>query len=167
MILWKNLLLVCAVSGTLAACGTTTTTSDTAQGGDKAGAAATGGVQTGKLDGGVAAPAGGLANVVYFDFDSDAIHAEDRGTITGHAKLLSQNRGKKVVLEGHCDERGTTEYNMALGERRAKAVKDAMTAAGATGEQIKTVSFGESRPANAGHDEDAWKLNRRVEVVAQ
>lgn len=158
----KNLSLVCCVIATLSACGTTTKQEDQAAG-DK-GAAKDAVVKTDTLPG-TTSDAAAVGHTVYFDFDSDVVHSEDRGTVAGQAKLLTANRGKKVILQGHCDERGTTEYNMALGERRAKAVRDALTAQGVSGSQIKTVSYGESKPAKEGHDESAWKFNRRVEFV--
>lgn len=164
MMTLKNLLLVCGIAGTMVACGTATTT----DGAKTEGKAATGSeVKSGPIAGGETAAAGGLSHTVYFDFDSSSYHPEDRNTIIGQSKLLLTNRGKKVTLEGHCDERGTTEYNMALGLRRAKAVKEAMVAQGVKGDQVKTVTYGKSRPAQEGHDEAAWRLNRRVEFVSQ
>jgi peptidoglycan-associated lipoprotein len=160
---WKKLLAVGFVAGTITACGTTTKQDETA-------APADAGKTPSAIKGGdVAGPSGteSLSNTVYFDFDKSDVHAEDRSTIAGHAKLLVKNRGKKVTLEGHADERGTVEYNMALSERRAKAVKDALMAQGASGDQVKTASYGEGRPAAQGHDESAWSKNRRVEVVGQ
>lgn len=162
---WKKLLMVGFVAGTITACGTSTKQEDTTT------SAATGkdssGIKGDSL--GTTAPSASesVGNTVYFDFDKSDIHAEDRSTIAGHAKLLVKNRGKKVSLEGHADERGTVEYNMALGERRAKAVKDALLSQGASGDQVKTASYGESRPAVHGHDESAWKQNRRVEIAGQ
>ncbi len=158
----KNLSLVCCVVATLSACGTTTKKDD--QAADK-GAVTDTAVKTDTMTSPAASDAVAAGRTVYFDFDSDVVHSEDRGTVAAQAKLLSANRGKKVTLEGHCDERGTTEYNMALGERRAKSVRDALTAQGVSGSQIKTVSYGESRPAKEGHDESAWKYNRRVEFL--
>jgi peptidoglycan-associated lipoprotein len=79
-----------------------------------------------------------------------------------HAQILRRNADKSVVIEGHCDERGTREYNLALGERRADVVKSFLTSAGVRSRQIETVSFGEERPADPGHTESAWSLNRRA-----
>ncbi|MBI3562495.1 MAG: peptidoglycan-associated lipoprotein Pal [Gammaproteobacteria bacterium] len=161
---WKQLLIVCCAVGALSACSTTTTKEEAKT--PEKGAVPEGNVKTENIPSPTAQPeTTGLNNTVYFDFDSDVVHPEDRNTIIGHAKLLSQNRGKHVTLEGYCDERGTVEYNMALGERRAKSVRDALMAQGVSGSQIKTVSYGESRPAKEGHDEAAWKMNRRVEFV--
>ncbi len=103
--------------------------------------------------------------VVYFEFDSYSIKPEDRDIIIAHAEYLSANSGEKVVLEGHADERGTREYNIALGERRANAVKQLMTLQGVSSSQIDVVSFGEERPIAIGHDESAWSQNRRVEIL--
>jgi len=105
------------------------------------------------------------SRVVYFGFDSDSIKPEDRDIIIAHAQYLSSNSGEKVVLEGHADERGTREYNIALGERRANAVKQLMTLQGVASSQIDVVSFGEERPIAIGHDESAWSQNRRVEIL--
>jgi peptidoglycan-associated lipoprotein len=103
--------------------------------------------------------------VVYFDFDSSAIKDAARATIDAHAAYLSAHPGAKVVLEGHCDERGTRQYNIALGERRGKAVAQLMKLQGASSDQMSVISYGEERPAATGHDESAWSLNRRVEIV--
>jgi peptidoglycan-associated lipoprotein len=103
--------------------------------------------------------------VVYFDYDSSTISDEDRAIIKAHAGYLSQHPDIKVTLEGNTDERGTREYNIGLGERRANAVKQMMLLMGVSDQQITTVSYGEERPAALGHDESAWHLNRRVEIV--
>jgi len=103
--------------------------------------------------------------VVYFDFDSAQVKEEYRPIVEAHAKYLATHPSAHVVLEGHADERGTREYNMALGERRANAVKKLMVLMGADPDQIDVVSYGEERPAVLGHDESAWSKNRRVEIV--
>lgn len=103
--------------------------------------------------------------VVYFPLDSVEISNEDRDTIAAHARLLSGNPDVSVVLEGHADERGTREYNLALGERRAKAVEQLLVLQGVGQNQIQVISFGEERPVALGHDEEAWRLNRRVEFL--
>jgi peptidoglycan-associated lipoprotein len=103
--------------------------------------------------------------VVYFDFDSSTVHDEDRAIIQAHANYLAQHPTVKVTLEGHTDERGSREYNIGLGERRANAVAEMMKLMGVSAQQINTVSYGEERPAALGHDESAWHLNRRVEIV--
>ena len=102
--------------------------------------------------------------VVYFDFDSSVIHDDSMPMLRAHAEYLSSN-GTNITVEGHADERGTREYNLALGERRADAVRRVLLANGVAANQIKIVSYGEERPAALGHNEDAWALNRRAELV--
>lgn len=104
---------------------------------------------------------------VYFDFDRDEVKNEFLPVISANAAYMKANAGKTVTLEGNCDERGTREYNLALGERRAKSVAKVLTANGVDASRIKTVSFGEDRPAVEGHDESAWSKNRRVEFNFQ
>ena len=103
--------------------------------------------------------------VLYFPLDSVQISNEDRDVIAAHARLLSSNPDVSVVLEGHADERGTREYNLALGERRAMSVDQLLVLQGVAQSQIQVISFGEERPVALGHDEDAWRLNRRVEIL--
>jgi peptidoglycan-associated lipoprotein len=102
---------------------------------------------------------------IYFDFDSSEIRGEGTDIVAAHAKYLASRGGIKVRLEGHTDERGSREYNIGLGERRAQAVRRALLLQGATESQLSTVSYGEERPAVAGSDEAAWAKNRRVEIV--
>ena len=109
-------------------------------------------------------PSGGeLAEVVYFDFDSYELGSDDMEIVTRHGRQLSENSYLSVRLEGHADERGSREYNIGLGERRAQAVRRVLLLQGAQPVQISTVSFGEERPAEFGNDEAAWAQNRRVE----
>ena len=131
----------------------------------RADAAASGGISGSEGSG----KAGGMPQMmkVYFDFDRSAIKSSARKTIEMHAKYMSMNNASRVILEGHCDERGTVEYNLALGERRANSVKRVLIANGVNPDQIETVSFGEERPAMPGHDESAWSKNRRVEFKYQ
>ncbi|MDZ7663453.1 peptidoglycan-associated lipoprotein Pal [Thiohalophilus sp.] len=103
--------------------------------------------------------------VLYFDFDSSKITDEQREVIDAHAAFLSRNPDVDVVLEGHADERGTREYNLALGERRAQAVEQLLQVQGVSSEQIQVISFGEERPVALEHNESAWRLNRRVEIL--
>ena len=103
--------------------------------------------------------------VIYFDLDSSQVNEEGREVASTHAEFLSAHPDLKVVLEGHTDERGTREYNLALGERRAKAVQQLMLLQGVAPDQIQVISFGEERPVALDHDEAAWKLNRRVEIL--
>jgi peptidoglycan-associated lipoprotein len=102
--------------------------------------------------------------VVYFDFDSFAIRDDAKSVIDNHAKLLASNRGKRLVVEGHTDQRGGREYNLALGQKRAAAVVSSLTLLGATDAQLEAVSFGQEKPAAAGSDESAWAKNRRAEL---
>lgn len=103
--------------------------------------------------------------VIYFDFDSYEIQPQYRELITAHARNLAGATAIKVRLEGHTDERGSREYNIGLGERRAQAVRRALMLQGGGDGQIVTVSYGEERPAQAGGEESAWSRNRRVEFV--
>jgi peptidoglycan-associated lipoprotein len=104
-------------------------------------------------------------STVYFDFDSADISPEDRTIILAHAEYLAANPDTRIVLEGHADERGTREYNIALGEKRAKAVEQLMLLQGVSKSQLDVISFGEERPVALGHDESSWRLNRRVEIL--
>lgn len=107
-----------------------------------------------------------LETVFYFDFDQSIIKPESRAALTAHAARL-RNSTDQVRLEGHADERGTREYNMALGERRANAVRDFLVLQGLDRSRIETVSYGEERPARMGSSESAWSANRRVELELQ
>ena len=105
--------------------------------------------------------------VFYFDFDVAEFKPADRETLTYHARDLAANSGKRIRLEGHADERGTREYNLALGERRANGILNYFIVNGASRSQIEVVSYGEERPERSGQSEQAYSRNRRVEVVAQ
>jgi peptidoglycan-associated lipoprotein len=105
------------------------------------------------------------AQTVYFDFDSSVVNRSEQGKLAAVAEALKANPKNKLRIEGHCDERGTEGYNMALGERRALALREYLMNLGLSGKRLQTVSFGESRPAVQGHDESAWKMNRRGEFV--
>jgi peptidoglycan-associated lipoprotein len=106
----------------------------------------------------------GLPRTVYFDYDSFVVKEEFRGAIEGHAKRLSATKARKVIIEGHTDERGGSEYNLALGQKRAEAVQKSLTLLGVSGDQIESVSFGKERPAVPGSTEEAWAKNRRAEI---
>ncbi len=101
---------------------------------------------------------------VYFEYDSNSVKDEYRGMIQAHSKYLTDNRDKKVRVEGNCDERGSREYNLALGQRRAEAVKKVMTVLGVADGRIETTSYGEEKPVAMGHDEAAWAQNRRADI---
>ncbi len=107
----------------------------------------------------------GVANIIYFDFDRSDIRPEYASLINSHAKHLAAAAGAKIRVEGHTDERGSREYNIALAERRGQAVRRALMLQGAGDAQLTTVSYGEERPAVAGSDESAYEKNRRVELV--
>ncbi|MBI2383333.1 MAG: peptidoglycan-associated lipoprotein Pal [Gammaproteobacteria bacterium] len=106
-----------------------------------------------------------LDRVVYFDFDSSVVRADAAAVLDRWGKYLTANPDARIQLEGHADERGTREYNVGLGERRANAVQQALLTRGAGAKQFAIVSFGEERPVENGHDEAAWGRNRRVELV--
>lgn len=106
----------------------------------------------------------GVGRIVYFDFDSYAVRDDGRPVVEAHARLLTANRARKMTVEGHTDERGGREYNLALGQKRAEAVVRALTLLGATDAQLEAVSFGEERPSAQGSDEAAWAKNRRAEL---
>jgi peptidoglycan-associated lipoprotein len=103
--------------------------------------------------------------VIYFDFDTANIQPQYSEVLSAHARRLVANPDMSVRLEGHADERGSREYNIGLGERRAQAVRQALMLQGVSSVQITTVSYGEERPAATGSDEEAWALNRRVEII--
>lgn len=105
--------------------------------------------------------------VFYFDFDIAEFKPADRTTLSFHARNLAANSSKRIRLEGHADERGTREYNLALGERRANSILNYLIVNGASRSQIEVVSYGEERPAQAGQSDNAYSRNRRVEVVAR
>jgi peptidoglycan-associated lipoprotein len=114
-----------------------------------------------------AGPQGGLLSkrIIYFDFDSSEIKGEGNDVVSAHAKYLASHASTRVRLEGNTDARGSREYNIGLGERRAQAVRRALLLQGATESQLSTVSYGAERPAVAGNDETSWSKNRRVEIV--
>jgi len=103
---------------------------------------------------------------IYFAFDSAALTAESRSSIEHNAGILKDNESVRVLIEGHCDERGTIEYNLALGERRALAARNYLINLGIDPDRIATISYGEERPVDQGHDEEAWSKNRRDEFRA-
>ncbi len=108
-----------------------------------------------------ALPAGALKDV-FFEYDQAAIPTGQLAALNENARWLKTNGKVKIMIEGHCDERGTTEYNLALGERRAKGVRDYLVSAGVAADRLGTISYGKERPFVPGHDESAWKQNRRV-----
>lgn len=102
-----------------------------------------------------------------FDYDSYALREDARAALDKNAGLLRSNAGVNVTVEGHCDERGTAEYNLALGEKRAQAARDYLVAAGIQAGRLQTVSYGKERPVDMGHDEAAWAKNRRAQLTVR
>lgn len=178
----KNVLVVGALSLFLAACGSSVKLDDGAPVESRTGSAATAGA------GGAGAGAGSAPQsqvqavdlaaqqraaeaaamrerIVYFDFDSFVVKPEYRGVVEVNARLLNLDRNRRVVVEGHTDERGGREYNLALGQRRAEAVRQQLTLLGVQDSQVEAVSYGKERPAVQGSNEEAWARNRRAELV--
>ena len=113
-------------------------------------------------------PKGVLANrSVYFDFDSYAVRADGKPVVENHSAYLTKNTQRKVLIQGNTDERGGTEYNLALGQKRAEAVRKSMAALGVSDSQMEAVSLGKEKPKATGHDEAAWAENRRADIVYQ
>ena len=106
-----------------------------------------------------------MLSSIYFDYDESELRADQMAVLNENARKLREYKPEdNVLVEGHCDERGTVEYNLALGERRASAVKSSLTDGGVVETRVETISYGEERPASMGHDENAWSKNRRAEI---
>lgn len=177
---WATTLCAVAVVASLAACSSGVRLDDVpvddrstgavtplAQGGAGAGSGAVdqrgvSGVDVASTD---AAQPAGLARVIYFDFDSFVVRPEFAATLEAHARYLGANRNRRVALEGHTDESGGREYNLALGQRRAEAVRRSLSLLGVPEAQMEAVSFGEEKPAVVGFDEASLARNRRVEFT--
>jgi peptidoglycan-associated lipoprotein len=139
-------------------------------GGAQTGGAGGGGVSGSALGSGSANPLRDPNNIlskrsVFFDYDSFVVKDEYRPLVEAHARYLQQNRNARTTVQGNTDERGSREYNIALGQKRADSVKRMMTLLGASESQIETVSFGKEKPRNPGHDEAAWAENRRDDIL--
>ena len=106
----------------------------------------------------------GIAKIIYFDYDSFTLKPEFQGAVEAHAKYMAANKTRKLAIEGHTDERGGREYNLALGQKRAEAVRRALGLLGVTDPQVEAVSFGKEKPAATGADEAAFAKNRRAEL---
>jgi peptidoglycan-associated lipoprotein len=102
---------------------------------------------------------------VYFDYDKSLIRDEAKPTLDMNASWLKRFRTVKILIEGHCDERGTEEYNLALGEKRAKSAQDYLLSMGIGSDRIRIISYGKSQPINPGHDDAAWQMNRRAQFI--
>lgn len=154
-----------------AGCSTTSTTTDAgaagSDGASQSGSASSYGAAGSGVSSGAVITAEDLKQlrtVFYFDFDQSVVRQEGFADLEAHARYLSQNPSAAVRLEGHADERGTREYNIALGERRAQSVERLLIVNGASANQVETVSYGEEKPAVLGHDASSWSQNRRVEL---
>jgi len=186
----KNLILISVLALSITACGDrikpdegTAGDGSAGSGSDNAGGASAGGIADGSGIGGTALEGGKLVSyaenaindannvlfekIVYFSFDSNAVTDDYIELVKHHGKYLSFNTNASVRLEGHADERGTREYNVALAEQRALAVKQLMLFEGASKDQISIISYGEEKPVSFGHDDESMSLNRRVEIVYQ
>ncbi len=175
----KRILMVCATALLVAGCGSNVKLDDVpvvdrtgsavtpGAGGQGAGSGTTQSavapVDLSKSGQDAKGPAG--SNLVYFDYDSFVIKPEFQGVIEAHAKYLATNRTRKAMLEGHTDERGGREYNLALGQKRSEAVRRALGLLGVADVQVEAVSFGKEKPAVVGNDESDYAKNRRVEIV--
>lgn len=145
----------------LSACDTTPTGGAAASGNGGANSVGANGMTTGYLDNEQK-----VGDRVFFDYDSSQIADEAKATLQSQATWLKANSSVNVTIEGHCDERGTREYNIALGERRATAAKKVLVSLGVAANRISTISYGKERPAVEGSDESAWSQNRRAVTVA-
>ncbi len=178
-----RLVAALGVVAVLAACGSSVKLDDvpvedrtgTAAGGAAGTGAGAGAGQSGGMDqrgvsgvsvgGSEAAQPEAMARVVYFDYDSFEVKPEFSALLEANARYLNANRSRRVNLEGHTDERGGREYNLALGQKRAEAVRRALALLGVSESQLEAVSFGEEKPAVTGFDEAAYAKNRRVELT--
>lgn len=175
----KNYLLVLLMALMAVGCDTNIRPDD---GSTAGGSEDSGGAQVGSIDGGSGASGSALSvsydksaindsnsvlaeRVIYFEFDSSTVADDYVELVKHHGKYLALNTDVSIRLEGHTDERGTREYNVALADRRAQAVKSLLMFQGASSDQITIISYGEEKPAILGNDEDAWRLNRRAELV--
>lgn len=103
----------------------------------------------------------------FFDFDDASLRTDAKTVLENNARYLESHGSTKAIVEGHCDERGSVEYNLALGERRAKAAKEFLVSYGIAAVRLTTISYGKERPFDAGHDESSWSKNRRAHFVAK
>ncbi len=155
----KTLLSMMAACGLLVACSNTEEAATTAG----AGAGGAGTIRPGSQEDLVA----NVGDRVFFDFDRSTIRADQRTVLGRQAAWMQQNAAVQVTVEGHADERGTREYNLALGQRRANSARDVLVAGGVAGARIQTISYGKDRPEALGSNEEAWAQNRRAVTVVR
>ena len=179
----KRMFVAAAMAATLAGCGSNVKLDDvpvedrsganvgSATGTPPGGAAGSGAAQStvapvavGPQGNTVAGPTG-VARIIYFDYDSYVIKPEFQSLIDSHARFIKANSARKVSIEGHTDERGGREYNLALGQKRSEAVRRALGLLGVTDSQIEAISFGKEKPADSGSSEAVWAQNRRAEIA--
>ncbi len=168
MLKLKSTICSLAVLAVIAGCSSTKLDESGANGAGGAGAGGSAsGVAPVTIDPNAQTAAGpvGVARLVYFDYDSYTIKPEFQSLIDGHARFLKANPQRHISVEGHTDERGGSEYNLALGQKRSEAVRRALTLLGVNDNQIEAVSFGKEKPAVQGTGEDVWAQNRRAEIV--
>ena len=169
--MFQRILAICAVAFLFAACETASNvTGDSASGSSSSSAtsAATAGAESGSTTAAQMSDAEKLSqvgNTVYFGFDSSELASEAQAILDRQAAFLNVNPTMVVIIEGHADERGTREYNLALGDRRAVAVRDYLLAKGLNAARVRTVSYGKERPAVSGSNEGSWEFNRRAATV--
>ena len=173
----RNFLFAAFIALAVAGCQSTPTTDTAAPVEDKSATATTPGATTGGTTGTGVSGTSGTSNPlrdpnnilskrsVYFDFDSYVVRDEFKPLVEAHGRYLQSNRNARMTIQGNADERGSHEYNLALGQRRADSVKRMMVLLGAGDGQVETVSFGKEKPRNSGHDEVAWAENRRDDMV--
>jgi peptidoglycan-associated lipoprotein len=160
----KKMLAAFSILFLVTACETPSQTGSSVNGG---GANGMGGDSNIGEDGTGRIPGTDISDRVFFDYDSSVIRSDGQDTLKAQAGWLKKNPGSKVTIEGHCDERGTREYNIALGERRANAVKNYLVSQGVSASRISTVSYGKERPAVVGSNEEAYAKNRRGVTIVQ
>ena len=169
----KHLIIPAALALLMAACSSTPDSTDqtgapveTRGGGPAVATVTTGGVDGGRLPAVLTDPKSILSKrSVYFDYDSYEVKSEYKDLVTAHAKFLAENRQFKMLIQGNTDERGSREYNLALGQKRADAIRKMLSLLGVAEGQLESVSLGEEKPKNEGHNESAWAENRRGDML--
>lgn len=147
--------------------GCETPSTDNSNGANGSGNGSAGGIGSENQAVGGGELAAGISDTVYFGYNSSSLTSEATTVLSKQAQYLKENSSIQVVVEGHCDERGTREYNLALGERRANATKQFLVNAGVPANRVSTISYGKERPVATGSDEQSWALNRRTVTVAK